>query len=388
MSGNRRVLVISPTPTHPANAGNRVRIAAILRSLDALGFDFHFAYFRTEQSDDDAMRACWGPQQCTIWEHQAAPDRTPFLGRVRRRLCRMFSIPYYGTLRIDALKSAQLEHQALKLAAEFKPDAVVVEYVFYSWLLELFGPEVLKIIDTHDVFTNRHQRFLRNGVEPEWYSTTRRQERKGLQRANCVIAIQEREREFFSKLTEGKVVTVGHIAPTQDFSAKESAEPRVLLTASHNQVNRDGADHFIKEVWPLIRRLVPGAQLELSGRICNDMAPAAGVVLSGELPSLEPAYARAWVVVSPLRFGTGLKIKTIEAMAFGKATVATAVSAEGLESAAGTALRVADEPESFAAECVSLLESTEMRRQLGRRALAFVEGWNVKQRQSLAETLG
>ena len=291
-------------------------------------------------------------------------------------------------LPIDALKSAQLERRVLKLAAEFRPDAVLVEYVFYSWLLELFGPEVRKIIDTHDVFTNRHQRFLRNGVEPEWHSTTRRQERKGLQRANCVIAIQDQEREFFSKLTKGKVVTVGHIAPTQDFSAKESPEPRVLLTASHNQVNRDGAAHFIEDVWPLIQRCVPGAQLELCGRICNHMAPAAGVVLSGELPSLEPAYARAWVVISPLRFGTGLKIKTIEAMAFGKATVATAVSAEGLESAAGTALRLADGPESFAAECVSLLESIEMRRQLGRRALAFVESWNARQRQSLAEALG
>ena len=55
MSYERRVLMISPTPTHPANAGNRVRIAAILKSLDALGLDFHFAHFRTEQA---MMRPC------------------------------------------------------------------------------------------------------------------------------------------------------------------------------------------------------------------------------------------------------------------------------------------------------------------------------------------
>ena len=77
-------------------------IAAILKSFDALGLIFSSKI----------------SEQSTMWEHQALPDRTQFWGRVDRRLCRMFSIPHPGTLRIDAIKSTQLEHQVLKMGAE------------------------------------------------------------------------------------------------------------------------------------------------------------------------------------------------------------------------------------------------------------------------------
>jgi succinoglycan biosynthesis protein ExoO len=95
-----------------------------------------------------------------------------------------------------------------------------------------------------------------------------------------------------------------------------------------------------------------------------------GVSGLGVVDDLGPVYAQAGVVISPLRLGSGLKIKLVEAAGHGKAVVATTVTLQGVEEEMGEAVRVADEPEAFAAEVASLLNDPEARRALGERALA------------------
>lgn len=381
------VLVVSPTPTHPANAGNRVRIARLLERLDQWQVPFHFVFFRAEDADDDAMVARWGRDRCTVLEFKHPPDRANLWMRARRWCCRQIGIEFQAPMPIDALYCPDLERRVMAVAAAFRPQVVMVEYVFYSWLLKSFGPSIRKVIDTHDVFTNRHERFRRAGVRAEWYRLSRRSERKGLSRADCIIAIQDREREFFSRLVDRPVVTVGHEVEICDLSRNEAAVPTLLLVGSHNSINVDGARHFIAEIWPGIRAQLPEAQLEVCGGLCRYLEAAPGMMLRGEIADLKEAYARAWVVSVPLRFGTGLKIKTIEALGFGKAVVSTPTGAEGLEPAIGKCLQVAETPDQFAARCLELLNSPALRHELGRRGLEFAENSNRHQEQALKQAL-
>ncbi|MGH6958583.1 MAG: glycosyltransferase, partial [Caulobacteraceae bacterium] len=97
-----------------------------------------------------------------------------------------------------------------------------------------------------------------------------------------------------------------------------------------------------------------------------------GVRYLGFVDRLDPLYADAGVVISPLTGGSGLKIKLIEALAHGKACVATSVTLQGVEEEAAHAVAVADTPEAFASSVVELLSSEPRRIELGRRALAVV----------------
>ena len=62
-----KLLVVSPTPSHPQNAGNRTRIYHMLRYLKSLGWEIHFVLDRREFSsshvcrkvDKRAMRRTW-----------------------------------------------------------------------------------------------------------------------------------------------------------------------------------------------------------------------------------------------------------------------------------------------------------------------------------------
>ena len=102
---------------------------------------------------------------------------------------------------------------------------------------------------------------------------------------------------------------------------------------------------------------------------CAVPKPGAHVGVVGRL---DPFYATAAVVISPLTIGSGLKIKLVEALAQGKACVVTSTTLQGVEAQAAEAVRLADGAEDFAREVADLLADADMRARLGDRALQVV----------------
>ena len=123
--------------------------------------------------------------------------------------------------------------------------------------------------------------------------------------------------------------------------------------------NVDALAWFVDEVLPIIRSSVPWATVRVTGAApplnVRDMAND-GVRILGYVHDLDVAYREARVVVAPIRFGAGVKLKTVEALEYGLPTVATVIGAEGIDVGAGNAgLVVADDPAAYAAACVTLL---------------------------------
>ena len=57
---SKKILVISPVPSHPQNAGNRARIYNLLLGLKDLDHDVYFAHIEETLGDKLAMQQCWG----------------------------------------------------------------------------------------------------------------------------------------------------------------------------------------------------------------------------------------------------------------------------------------------------------------------------------------
>jgi succinoglycan biosynthesis protein ExoO len=98
----------------------------------------------------------------------------------------------------------------------------------------------------------------------------------------------------------------------------------------------------------------------------------AGIRLLNVVESLEDLYATASVVVSPLRVGSGLKIKLIEALSKGKAVVATSTTLQGVADIVAGCVRVADSAPIFASMVTDLLADEGNRAELGARGIAAV----------------
>lgn len=145
----------------------------------------------------------------------------------------------------------------------------------------------------------------------------------------------------------------------------------VLSGAMSFGPNVAAAEMLVREVLPLVRTSVPDARVALAGR---DPVPAihalAGpnVEITGSVPDLRPYLARATLVACPMVSGSGVKNKVLEAMAMGRALVATPLAIEGLDVEAGTHVAVAADPAGLARAIVGLLRDAPARRRMGQAA--------------------
>jgi glycosyltransferase involved in cell wall biosynthesis len=88
------------------------------------------------------------------------------------------------------------------------------------------------------------------------------------------------------------------------------------------------------------------------------------VTVSGSVDDVRPFLSSATVSVVPLRVAGGSRLKILESMAAGLPVVSTSIGAEGLELQAGRQLLIADDEDSFASQCVRLLDRSSLREQL------------------------
>jgi len=370
----KNILVISPTPTHPPTAGNRVRIQALLSGVKSLGHNVYFLYIRREGGDDDVMRKYWGENYFACPYRRQSSRLRNIVKKIQRAL--KFDLAY--TYKIDEWYDPGIDWCIKDFLKDKHIDTVIVEYVFFSRVLDCFGDNVLKIIDTHDIFSNRHQKFLKHGNPPDWFSTTVREESKGLARADIVIAIQHKEEEFFKRITKRQVITVGHIVPLYKPGYIDKNNKRILFIGSNNKINLQAANFFIDDIYPIVIEHMPTAELAIAGGLCNVISDREGLVKLGEMQDMKPAYESATLIVNPILFGTGLKIKTIEALGYSKPLVTTSVGAEGLEDGSGNAFYVKDTPVDFANGVIEILANPDIAHKLSKNAYEYAARWNKK----------
>lgn len=377
---SKKILIISPTPSHPQTAGNRSRILSFAESFRSLGHEVDFVCLGMESGDEQALRAYWGDR------YHSVPYTRPRnrLRALRRRAGRLLGYDDWRyTCGVDDWYDPALGEavQALHRARAY--DTVVAEYVFLSKVLEGFDGQVRKVLDTHDVFTRRHERYLAEGMKPRWFSTTRAEEARGLARADTIVAIQGAEAEYFRSITDKEVVTIGHSVELSPLNGRDVVPGRLLFVGSRNVINVRAVELFMDKVLPEVKARVAQAHLAVAGSVCDEVSDHPDMVKLGVVDELSQAYACADIVVIPMSLGTGLKIKTIEALGYGKPVVSTAVGAEGLEPWAGSAFRSVDHVRELGAAIVDLLGDPQRKARYADEARRFAREWNARCAQGI-----
>lgn len=173
------------------------------------------------------------------------------------------------------------------------------------------------------------------------------------------------------------VIPNGVDLPAMEGATRENPQPTIVFVGFMSyEPNEDAALFFTRDILPLLKREIPDVKFYIVGR---DPTPAVrrlhdgqSVFVTGSVPQVTEYLLGASVVVAPIRFGGGTRIKILEAFAHGKAVVSTTPGAEGIEVQSGKHLLLADAPEEFAHSCALLLKNRDLRIQLGEQGRALV----------------
>jgi glycosyltransferase involved in cell wall biosynthesis len=304
-------LVTSPVPSHPQNHGNRARVFSVCRALQSQGYEVHFVYGGLEGLAPEQERA-----MRDAWDHVYILPRKYISRRRARRRHHL----------IDDWYPEEITRITRRILDIWDIRICLANYVWFSGWLTHAPAHLPRYIDTHDIFGNRHKALKRDGLAPSWFYTSPKEEAKALARASTVIAIQDEEARVFRKMTDTPVKTLGFFDAPHYLPPLERAEGRRLRVgyiASNNPINQSALARLNQSL-AAVPALLDACDFLLAGPICDtEAARNSAFEPLGFVPSVEGFYRDMDVILNPNIGGTGLKIKSVEALRFGRPLLAT-----------------------------------------------------------------
>jgi sugar transferase (PEP-CTERM/EpsH1 system associated) len=374
-----RVLYVTHRVPYPPDKGDRIRNYHLLTWLAR-----HASVDLACLADEDVSDAEVGALKDLVDRVAMVPIR-----RGSRRMRASWSLATGRTASEGAFRSSALCGLLRRWAGETRYHAILVSassLVPYLRLAELARTPA--VVDFVDVDSQKWLDYADASRGPRaWLYRTegerlRRLETEATRRARGVILVSAAETNLLRRSCDAaNIHTVPNGVDLEGFRPggveAESERTCVFVGALDYRPNVDGVCWFCREVWPEICRLRPGAQLRLVGRqpvaAVRRLARVPGIEVVGQVPDVRPYLAEASVVVVPLRLALGIQNKVLEAMAMGKATVASPQSLVGLQGHGSVPVLIASTPSQWVESVTRLMGDMVERRRLGEEGRHYVE---------------
>jgi len=253
---------------------------------------------------------------------------------------------------------------------------IVVQSNCSRWLdyLPKFPVSVLVL---HDIRALVYERRAQIAASPVQRLTSlveawryRRFERKYCRKYDLVVTVSKEDEAWVRKhYRPHNVVTIPIPVDLDYFTPSTSMcdiPGRILFTGMMNHPpNVDAACFFARHVFPRIREIIPEAEFWIVGRDPTPDVTALsilpGVVVTGYVSDIRPYIAQASLFVVPLRYGSGMRQKILEAWAMEKCVMSTWVGAEGLDYQDNLNILIADDAEAMLEQSVKALRDSNLR---------------------------
>jgi glycosyltransferase involved in cell wall biosynthesis len=198
-------------------------------------------------------------------------------------------------------------------------------------------------------------------------------ESQRLQQCDLAISISSIETKKIKRLYKprGKLVTIpasNYMYKSFNFTKKYKYD--LLFVGSNSSSNVDAISWFLNNCFGAIVAKFSNITFLIQGNVVNNRSIAESsllkqysrnLLLGKYAPSLRDIYDISRLVISPIRYGTGMKIKIVEALSYGKAIVATSIALEGIDTMG--LMKPQDEAHNFILECIRILDNDCLQKQ-------------------------
>lgn len=271
-------------------------------------------------------------------------------------------------------RSAHLARTFDAVRARFAPDALYVVMIrIMPNIAHYSGPLFVEMVDSMGLNFGRRagmERGLKGGVLALEAKRVARYEQAIAERADRSFVVSRIDQQSLGS-DRVSVLPLGVDVERFCKGAQPALAPIVAFTGNmFYQPNADAVLWFAQHCWPAIKAAVPGVRLRIAGNRPQERVVALGnhdlgIEVMGRVDSVAAVLQGAAVAVAPMRSGSGMQFKILEAMACGVPVVATSLGQGDIGCTAGADLLVADTPQAFAEQVIALLKSPQLRSQVG-----------------------
>ena len=367
-----KLLLVCTTCPVPPFGGAALRELGWLRTASEFS---EVALVTLTRNEQERMAIAGLDSTCTIVHEVSAPRSVP------RRLRDLFMAGLSGVPYLVWSGYERRLHVAVsRIVGQWSPDVVQAELLPATPYLEVARSRAIPTVySAHNVESR-----IVGGLSAGWprkgrVRHMRRFEARMAREADAVVAVTAAEASWF----HDHASRVHHIPNAVDLDESAFVVPsewlgRDLLFVGHLGYgpNVDAAVTLARQVFPDVRRGFPETRCVIAGaaptRAVRDLA-GDGVDVVADPDDLAPLWSGAGVLVCPLRWGGGSRIKILEAAARGVPVVSTQFGAEGLEFEPGVHLRVGSDAQELAGATVLLLRDRALADRTARAAYGAVE---------------
>ncbi|MBS1817552.1 MAG: TIGR03087 family PEP-CTERM/XrtA system glycosyltransferase [Acidobacteria bacterium] len=378
-----RVLFLTHRLPYPPNRGDRIRAFQIVRALVP---DVEVELLSLVHDPLEATEVPRLEQRLGV---RVTPVAVPYYrNRVEAAVALAGSRPLTHVL----LNAPGIMPAIRRIVDERRPD-LVLAYCSSMAQFAMLSPlaEIPMVLDMVDLDSEKWSDMAeKSGLPLSWiYRREARQlgafEREAVAHARATLVVNEREAEAVRRRVPGAHVTA--LPNGVDLWSLQPPpapvdEPRVIFCGVMNYApNADGVCWFVREVWPLVRKLVPAATFTIVGsdpteQVRKLASVADGIEVTGRVPEVSRYLWSSTMSVAPLHVARGVQNKVLEAVAAGLPTVVTPAVLEGLPNEVRVACRLAESAEDFARQTTRILKMTGAeRRAMAARANLAALSW-------------
>lgn len=260
--------------------------------------------------------------------------------------------------------------------SDYQPDIVLFDRFMmeeqFGWRVEENCPQALKMLDTEDLQCLRHARHeaskgKRNLTKIDLFSDIAKREIAAILRCDISLIISSYEMELLRN-TFNVDIDLLHYLP---FMVDLANKPEITRSFSERKhfITIGNFRHapnwdmvlYLQEIWPLIKKRLPEAELHIYGSYPPPKATAlnntkTGFLIKGWAEDVFSVMQGARVCLAPIRFGAGIKGKLLDSMIMQTPSVTTSCGSEGMVENEPWPGCIADDIDAFVDAAVRLYQ--------------------------------
>jgi glycosyltransferase involved in cell wall biosynthesis len=376
-----KVLQICNKAPYPANDGSSIAIYNMSQGLIANGVRLHLLTINTKKHFKDDKEV---PLEFKLKSHYHSVYQNTNVNSFGAFLNLFTQQSYF----VSRFYFKDFEQTLIEKLKQEQFDIIQIEGLFMCVYLNTIkkysnAKIVLRAHNIEHYIWNRHIAQEKRSLQRVYLSIQNKRLKKfelaSFKSVDAIVTITEKDQDEFIKLGYKKdiyacITGVDIAFYSTKLNLPEKAKTVFYFGSMDWLPNQEAVNWFLEHCWDKVQTKIPEARLIIAGRgmpleFFHITKP--NVLIVENVENGKAFFQQHQVMIVPLWSGSGLRIKIIEGMAYGKAIVSTSIGAEGIHYTNHKNILIADNAEDFSEMVISLLQNEKLRKELETNAAAF-----------------